>query len=251
VLRPGDLIRVGRVWLEVDIDPTRAPSTLQSTKELALRLVSGALSADGVPAVPFVQDASNPEARLELDEFHRAYVVGRSPRCDLPLQDDDCSRRHVELERIGSDVIVRDLGSKNGSHLDDKRIEGEQRWSPGQVLLVGATRLQLSDPLREILDEIESSQDEVVGDEAVSPPDENDDPATATQRRKPSPEIRAEGGITAGIAGGIAERPLGEAAAVAPPGRRASWGTVDVLVAVFALAVLGVSVAGLLWLMRS
>ncbi len=245
VLRPGDLIRVGRVWLEVDIDPAAAPSTIQSTKELALRLVSGALSADGAPAVPFVSTEDG-DRRLELKEFHHAYVIGRSPRCDLPLQDDDCSRRHVEVERVGSDVMVRDLGSKNGSELDGQRVVDEQRWLPGQVLHVGQSRLLLSDPLHEVLRELESSQDEVVTDD-VAPPDEDvDEPGEPDRPQKRGKSAAAEPGAAPG---GVAIRP--EAELAAPARRRASWGTVDVLVAVFALAVLGVSVAGLLWLMRS
>src|SRR6187401_1377826 len=48
VVRPGDLVRVGRIWLELKIEqavPTQNPQ--QSTREIALSLVQSALSAQG------------------------------------------------------------------------------------------------------------------------------------------------------------------------------------------------------------
>ena len=51
VIRSGDLIRVGRVWLQLVIEhvvPTQQPQV--ATKEIALALVASALSAEGYRA---------------------------------------------------------------------------------------------------------------------------------------------------------------------------------------------------------
>src|SRR6478672_5487834 len=56
VLRSGDLVRVGRVWLEVLIEQVPPTSNApQATCEMALKLVSEALAAEGAPSLPRVQ----------------------------------------------------------------------------------------------------------------------------------------------------------------------------------------------------
>jgi two-component system, NtrC family, response regulator GlrR len=49
-------------------------------------------------------------------------VVGVSPECDLVLADPRVSRRHCEVALTGRGVILRDLGSKNGTLLGDVSI---------------------------------------------------------------------------------------------------------------------------------
>ena len=65
-------------------------------------LVVGVTSPGGGAAV---------EAPLDL----RPLVVGTSPECDLVLADPKVSRRHCEIRLTPEGVVVRDLGSKNGT----------------------------------------------------------------------------------------------------------------------------------------
>lgn len=52
-------------------------------------------------------------------------VLGRSPDCDVVLEGDQVSRRHAEIRREGMVYLIRDLGSRNGIHLDGIRaVEG-------------------------------------------------------------------------------------------------------------------------------
>ena len=86
VLRTGDQIRVGRIWLEVRIEqalPT--PNAQMATKELALSLVAAALSEQGEPARATVTVSEGPDtgAELTIEDFERAYVVGRGSGADL------------------------------------------------------------------------------------------------------------------------------------------------------------------------
>src|SRR5687768_6355216 len=67
VLRSGDLIRVGRIWLEVRIEqalPT--PNTQLATKELALSLVAAALAEQGERSAARVFVAEGPDAGVEV-----------------------------------------------------------------------------------------------------------------------------------------------------------------------------------------
>jgi len=50
-------------------------------------------------------------------------VIGRSPECDVFLDDVTVSRRHAELVRDGDRFVIRDLGSLNGTFVNRQRIE--------------------------------------------------------------------------------------------------------------------------------
>jgi FHA domain/zinc-ribbon domain len=50
-------------------------------------------------------------------------LVGRSPECDVFLDDVTVSRRHAELLRDADMFTIRDLGSLNGTYVNRKRIE--------------------------------------------------------------------------------------------------------------------------------
>jgi pSer/pThr/pTyr-binding forkhead associated (FHA) protein len=50
-------------------------------------------------------------------------LVGRSPECDVFLDDVTVSRRHAELVREGDRYTIRDLGSLNGTFVNRRRIE--------------------------------------------------------------------------------------------------------------------------------
>ena len=50
-------------------------------------------------------------------------LIGRSPECEIFLDDVTVSRRHAELERDGDIFTIRDLGSLNGTYVNRRRIE--------------------------------------------------------------------------------------------------------------------------------
>jgi FHA domain/zinc-ribbon domain len=50
-------------------------------------------------------------------------LVGRSPECDIFLDDVTVSRRHAEIVREGDEFTIRDLGSLNGTYVNRQRIE--------------------------------------------------------------------------------------------------------------------------------
>jgi FHA domain/zinc-ribbon domain len=50
-------------------------------------------------------------------------LVGRSPDCDVFLDDVTVSRRHAEIVRENDDYVIRDLGSLNGTFVNRQRIE--------------------------------------------------------------------------------------------------------------------------------
>lgn len=73
-------------------------------------------------------------------------VIGRAPGNDIYIGGDELiSRRHAELRRQGQGWVVTDLGSRNGTRVNDVRISGSQMLQTGDSLRVGHTTLVLDD----------------------------------------------------------------------------------------------------------
>lgn len=99
-----------------------APSGRRPSAVLTLYIESGARSGDVV--------------RLE----GRRITVGRDARADLrfdPHRDREVSTHHAVLARDDEGWFVRDLGSRNGTWVDDVRVEGDQRLEGGETLRFG------------------------------------------------------------------------------------------------------------------
>jgi Nif-specific regulatory protein len=71
----------------------------------------------------------------------QSYTLGRSAQNNVVLKDDLCSREHAEVTDAGNVWRVRDLGSLNGTRINDVRIEGEHVFVPGDVIHLGRTHL--------------------------------------------------------------------------------------------------------------
>ena len=71
----------------------------------------------------------------------RSLRVGRGDDQDVGLDDPSVSRAHAELTFEASGVVVRDLGSINGTWVGSKRITGMARVPPGVMMRFGNTRL--------------------------------------------------------------------------------------------------------------
>lgn len=61
------------------------------------------------------------------------------------IADLQASRRHVILAPRGGEVEVTDLGSTNGTMVDDRRLDGPHRLAAGQVVRIGATTIERVD----------------------------------------------------------------------------------------------------------
>jgi len=94
------------------------------------------LHGDAPPPVLTVPDGQ----RVELHEGH--YVVGRHLECDIVISDSNVSRRHAEFVCAGRDVIVRDLGSTNGTKVNGVLVKGDQLLQHGDVIGFGTAQVR-------------------------------------------------------------------------------------------------------------
>lgn len=74
-------------------------------------------------------------AELALDD---GLTVGRAPENDLVLDDPFVSTLHARLERRGAVVTVEDLGSTNGTFVNERPVQRED-LTPGARLRIGET----------------------------------------------------------------------------------------------------------------
>ncbi|HSC92340.1 MAG TPA: FHA domain-containing protein [Gaiellaceae bacterium] len=68
-------------------------------------------------------------------------TIGRSPDCGIFLDDVTVSRRHAVLREREGAFSIEDQGSLNGTFVNRRRIEAEQRLEDGDEVQIGKYRL--------------------------------------------------------------------------------------------------------------
>jgi predicted component of type VI protein secretion system len=64
--------------------------------------------------------------------------VGRDPTAHVPILEQQISRRHCEFRKVGNELLIRDLSSKNGTYVNYIRVT-ERFLVPGDNLVIGRT----------------------------------------------------------------------------------------------------------------
>ncbi len=105
-----------------------------SVASAPLSLVGGS-AFDTPPAVLTLPSGQ----RIELHEGH--YVLGRHLENDIVLNDTNVSRKHAEFVCAAGEVVVRDLGSTNGTKVNGVTVTGEQLLQHGDVINFGTAQV--------------------------------------------------------------------------------------------------------------
>ncbi|MGB8854923.1 MAG: ATP-binding protein [Pirellulales bacterium] len=92
-----------------------------------------------MPAL-FVIQGTNRGARYDLAGHDGALSIGREAGNAIRLEDNEVSRRHAEIRRVGDTFVVGDLKSSNGTFVNDRKIERAELVS-GDRIRVGRSVL--------------------------------------------------------------------------------------------------------------
>ncbi len=64
-----------------------------------------------------------PEGTMRSAVFNESFVIGRGVNCQVQLDYDGISRRHLEVQLVGQKWWIQDLGSSNGTYFNGSRID--------------------------------------------------------------------------------------------------------------------------------
>lgn len=69
-------------------------------------------------------------------------VVGRSPETDIVINEQSVSRQHAKCVSAGEIIEVEDLGSSNGTFINDERINSKKKINDGDMIRFGTVLLK-------------------------------------------------------------------------------------------------------------
>ena len=96
------------------------------------------------------RDSDGRQRVLSLPDAWSEVTIGRSLSADVVLSwDEDVSRIHTELRRMGTEWVLVDEGlSRNGSFVNGERVEGRRLLDDGDELRFGQTLLRYRAPFQ-------------------------------------------------------------------------------------------------------
>ena len=71
-------------------------------------------------------------------------TIGRQDDCHLRFKSSSVSRKHCELFEKKGMLLIKDLGSSNGTIVNGKKITGQQVLEPGDELTIGGIKLKVA-----------------------------------------------------------------------------------------------------------
>jgi Protein of unknown function (DUF3662)/FHA domain len=120
---------VGPVQVELHEDPSLRPNRYAIETEVR----------EGPEGLPVGSLKLADGSRISIGT--QSLVLGRLPECAVVVDDPNVSRRHAEIRRRGSDVVVVDLGSTNGTRVNGIRVK-EQLLKDGDEIEVGTSTMR-------------------------------------------------------------------------------------------------------------
>ncbi len=148
LLRSGDILRIedynirfflteGEEALEEDTD----------TDVLEIKLIKKMMKALDSEEIPSVEVLNGVAAgkRVNLPQDSTPFLIGRGEECHLPIQENVLSRNHVKLESKWGGVVITDLGSKNGTFVNNEPVQ-EKLLRDGDRIMLGTVKLLYRNP---------------------------------------------------------------------------------------------------------
>lgn len=177
LLRAGDRITIVSFHIEFSVTKAspmdRQPG--ERTEQLTRRMVDEVLHSLGSAAErPSLRVMSGKEEgqRFVLNEDAAEIVIGRSPDCDVTLDDQNISRRHCLIKRDWHGFSAQDLGSRNGVLVNEQAVEGKQMLRDGDEIRIGGVKIAFIDPPSRFLDKMGGFDESLAAAATMLPEDE-------------------------------------------------------------------------------
>jgi hypothetical protein len=91
-------------------------------------------------ALEFIEPHDRTGERIDVDH---AVTIGRSPDCDLVMSDTFLSSRHARIANDQGDLSIEDLGSTNGTYVNQELVDGRVHLERGDIVQVGGVLFEV------------------------------------------------------------------------------------------------------------
>lgn len=111
-------------------------------------MATGLHSASRGFAAPHLEGEDEPYLYVDRAAGHEAgsayrlgdlAIFGRGDEVDIRLEDPFASTRHARIVRQGEILVIEDLGSTNGTFLNDEPLQGPQPLHSGDRIRIGSS----------------------------------------------------------------------------------------------------------------
>ena len=94
----------------------------------------------GALALEFIEPAERKGERISADP---PVVIGRGADCDVQVADTYISSRHARIAVDNGDLTIEDLGSTNGTYVNQEMVRGRLLLERGDIVQVGGVLLEV------------------------------------------------------------------------------------------------------------
>jgi pSer/pThr/pTyr-binding forkhead associated (FHA) protein len=94
----------------------------------------------GTLALEFIEPLDREGERVDVNV---GVTIGRSDACDLRLEDTYLSSRHARIANDDGDLSIEDLGSTNGTYVNQELVKGRVHLERGDVVQVGGVLFEV------------------------------------------------------------------------------------------------------------
>ena len=85
-----------------------------------------------------LQVVRGPQTGVVFQLGETAMTVGRSPQCDIFLNDMTVSREHAKIDPVADGYTINDMNSFNGVWINNTNVDAPRKLEKGDVIQIGA-----------------------------------------------------------------------------------------------------------------
>ena len=141
LLRSGDLITIDTFDIKLHTDDAGidegVAEDITDSDVLEIKLLKKVLTAldkEMMPSLEVLNGSAEGKKIFLTDEMNE-FTVGRDPDCEFPVNEYVISRKHAKIIKRWGGIAIRDLESKNGSFVNNRRVVEEYLHDGDRIAL--------------------------------------------------------------------------------------------------------------------